>query len=206
MDEFAKGPLLEGADEAGRLHGGVLKQDLRRELLGRRKAFILAQRQEWDMAICRAVCALDWFRRAEAVLGYYPIGSEPDISAVLREAMRLGKTVALPRCDIKTGEMTFHTIRSLEGLRPGAHGIPEPEAQAAGPGDTAPALCLVPAIAFDLRGHRLGYGKGYYDRFLSRHKGHALGICYDALLCGALPIEPQDIAAESVITEKRRLP
>jgi len=179
------------------------KRELRRALLGRRDALGLDQRRAWSEEICRRVCALDWFRDAGAVLGYWPIGSEPDVCAVLREALRLGKTVSLPCCEPETGGMVFRRAESLEGLRPGAHGIPEP---AKGTQIITEGLCLVPGVAFDEAGFRLGYGKGYYDRFLACFEGHALGICYDALLCGALPREPHDWAVESVITEKRRLP
>jgi len=181
----------------------MTKQQLRREFLAIRKGFSPAQRQSWDAAIQQAVIASDWFKQAEAILGYYPIGSEPDLRPVLREALRLGKTVALPRCAPDTGEMTFHRVDSLESLLPGAHGIPEPPAEAASCLlHLASCICLVPGIAFDLAGYRLGYGKGCYDRFLPHFVGHALGICYDALLCGALPHEPHDAAAESVMTEK----
>ena len=176
----------------------MTKQQLRLELLALRKEIAPGQRQIWDSAIQQAVCALDWFQQAGAILGYYPIGSEPDLRPVLREALRLGKTVALPRCNPGTKEMAFHRVGSLEGLAPGAHGIPEPDA---GAETVSGDLCLVPGIAFDLAGYRLGYGGGYYDRFLPRFGGHSLGVCYDALLCGALPHEPHDIAVGSVMTE-----
>jgi 5-formyltetrahydrofolate cyclo-ligase len=179
------------------------KSALRRELLALRNAVPAGERQARDTAINRAVEGHAWFRRARVVLGFYPIGSEPNLRLALAEALRLGKTVALPRCVPATGELRFHAVESLEGLLPGAHGIPAPP-QGAPPCRPPPGSCLllVPGIAFDRAGCRLGYGKGYYDRFLSRFQGHSLGICCDALLCGALPREPHDRAVESVITEK----
>lgn len=181
------------------------KRALRRELLARRAAFTPAERRVWDEALRQALCAAPRFCQADTVLGYYPIGGEPDLRPALALALWQGKKVALPRCGPAPREMAFFLVESLKGLLPGAHGIPEPPPGAPPCPPPPSGLLLVPGVAFDLEGRRLGYGGGYYDRFLSRlaERGpHTLGICYDALLCGALPCEPHDVAVESVLTEK----
>ena len=178
------------------------KQVLRSELLALRNAISPEDKQDWDAKINEAIIGDAWFRQTKMILAYFPIGSEPDIRPALGEALRQGKEVFLPKCDPGTREMAFHQITSLEGLHPGAHGIPEPEANHYELCIMNYALCLVPGISFDRVGFRLGYGGGYYDKFLARH-GHlrTLGICYEALLRDRLPKDALDIAVERVLTE-----
>ena len=97
--------------------------------------------------------------------------------------------------------MTFHQVCSLDDLRPGAHGIPEPEVNCQ-LSTVNCQLCIVPGLAFDIAGFRLGYGGGYYDRFLARHGDlRTLGVGYGILLRGDLPRGAADIAVERVLTE-----
>lgn len=179
------------------------KQALRQELLQLRGSILPEERQAWDAALCRAVIGHDWFQRAEVLLGYYPVGSEPDIRPVLEEALRLGKALYLPCCNPDSATLTFRRADALAGLRPGVHGIPAPEEDA--PELSLPpepmSLCLVPGLAFDLQGHRLGYGKGYYDRFLRRCPLPTMGLCYTKLIQAAVPREPHDLPADLVLTE-----
>ena len=178
------------------------KTELRRELLARRNSISPQDKQAWDIAINKAIIARPWFQQAQTILAYYPVGSEPDIRPALERALRQGKRVYLPRCERAARKMTFHQIQSLEGLRPGAHGIPEPEKNHCQLLFVNCVLCLVPGIAFDKAGFRLGYGGGYYDRFLARHDDlRTLGVCYEGLLRACLPRDALDIAVESVITE-----
>ena len=178
------------------------KQALRRELLALRNAIPLEAKQRWDAAINRAITEHPWFRQAESLLAYYPIGSEPDIRPALERALRQGKQIYLPRCSPETRQMTFYPVQSMETLKPGAHGIPEPEAS----NQLCVVnceLCLVPGIAFDQAGFRLGYGGGYYDRFLAGHGGlKTIGICYELLLRASLPKDAFDIVVERVITTR----
>jgi len=178
------------------------KSVLRRELLALRDAISPEDKRAWDSRINVAIMKDAWFREAKAILAYYPIKSEPDIRPALEEALRQGKRVYLPKCGPGTRGMAFHPIASLEGLKPGAHGIPEPE-------DNWQLfivhcqLCIIPGIAFDKAGFRLGYGGGYYDRFLDRHGGlRTLGICYEMLFRDGLPRNAMDIAVKRVLTER----
>lgn len=176
----------------------MLKKALRRELLAQRNAVSQEQKRRWDEAINRAILAHDWFGQAAQVLGYYPIGSEPDIRPALEEALRQGKEIYLPKCKPLTREMAFHRVRSLEDVEPGAHGIPEP-ADHCQLSIVHCQLCIVPGLAFDDNGFRLGYGGGYYDRFLARHgELRTLGVCYAR---ASLPRDATDIAVKRVITE-----
>jgi len=174
------------------------KQLLRRELLAKRNAIPPDAKRVWDDTICGALREI--LREYELVLAFYPIGAEPDILPVLKESSSM---IALPKCNPETSEMRFYPA-SWATLTQGAHGIPEPLGE---PGlciteaKLQHALCLVPGLAFDRDGYRLGYGKGYYDRFLARNSPATLGTCYEALLVDRLPHGAYDAPVQRIITE-----
>jgi len=175
------------------------KQNLRRELSARRKGIDPQDKLRWEAAICRAVVEHEYFEQMQVILGFVPIGAEPNIKPAMEEALRLGKELYLPCCDAETREMTFRQVSSLSELIPGAHGIPEPPQGSAEFCGGHTALCIVPGLAFDKEGFRLGYGGGYYDRFLASFKGSTMGVCYAIMRQAALPREAHDFAVEIVI-------
>jgi 5-formyltetrahydrofolate cyclo-ligase len=182
------------------------KASLRQALLQKRSAIPAQTLQQHNEKLNRRLCQLWQFREAETVLGYAPIGSaargfEPDIYATLLEALHQGKRVAFPRCIPGSREMDFFLVEALEDLRPGSFGVlePDPERQQRLPRNEA-GLCLVPALAFDSAGYRLGYGKGYYDRFLARFAGSSLGICHSEFLLELLPRGFYDRPVDAVLT------
>ncbi len=147
-----------------------------------------------------AVAALDVWRQAHCVLGFYPLPSEPDIRPLLSQALKEGKCLLLPVTD---AENRIHPCRvtELDALRPGRYGIPEPDpAQEA---SQEPDLILVPALAYDLRCRRLGHGAGCYDRYLSGRAAVRLGVCFDDCLLAQVPCEAHDLCVDLVVTEKR---
>jgi 5-formyltetrahydrofolate cyclo-ligase len=188
------------------------KSVLRHTLLQKRSGCAPQVQKRQNEKLNRRLCQLWQFREAETVLGYYPIGSaergfEPDIRPALLEALARGKRVALPRgtpdgTAKRKREMDFFLVESLDGLRPGSFGVPEPDpARHERLPRPESGLCLVPALAFDGSGHRLGYGKGYYDRFLSRFVGSSLGICYGDFLLERLPRGFFDRPVDAVLTQ-----
>jgi len=178
----------------------MTKQTLRRELIARRNAIPARDKHAFDEALNTVVIAHPSFQQASTVLGFVPIGSEPDITPVLEEALRLGKALYLPCCEPNTRTMTFRQVSSLSELIPGAHGIPGPPKNNSAFSIQHSALCLVPGLAFNDAGFRLGYGGGYYDRFLANFQGTAMGICYAAMR-QAVPQDAYDCAVDIVISE-----
>lgn len=176
------------------------KGALRRELLARRDT--LPHREELNRAILESVLALPAYRQARQVLLYLSAGSEPDTWKLLDRALAEGKDVYAPRCLDGKGSMAFYQVMCRDELVPGRFGLWEP-----GPGaralaeDMTGALCLVPGLAFDREGFRLGYGKGYYDRFLAGHSVEAAGLCYGELLVPRLPRGPYDRRVSCLVTE-----
>ena len=158
-----------------------------------------------DEAICNRVLSLSCFRFADTVLIYSPIGSEVNVNKITLRALELGKKVALPTCNTEVKEMTFKYIDSIEELSSGAYSIPEPKPDAARFSQIQHSLCIVPALAFDKRGFRLGYGGGYYDKFLKTFNGVILGVSYDALVTDTLPNGIYDVPVDIIITERRNI-
>lgn len=181
-----------------------LKNKLRADIRASRAELSKEQKQALDSAICKQFSALASFRFSEILLAYYPLEEEVDILPLIKEALALGKKVALPRCR-EDNLMDFYYITSLDDVEPGAYGIHEPKAtcEIYDPSESKPAIMLIPALAYDRFGYRLGYGRGYYDRFINRFSGVKAGLCYRSYLKNApLPRGRFDMAVDYVVTEK----
>jgi 5-formyltetrahydrofolate cyclo-ligase len=151
-----------------------------------------------DGALCRYVLESKWFRQANAIMAYAAIPPEANLSPVLEEILTTGKTLILPRCE-KDGIMTARRIDDLRQLISGVYGIPEPKPDAPVVSAAEIDLILVPGLAFDRTGGRLGKGKGYYDRFLSGFHGNTMGIC--GQLMPEVPMEQHDITMDAIATD-----
>ena len=149
-------------------------------------------------AIASSLMQHQRFREAQNVGFYIPRGSEADIWPVIEAAIKAGKAACAPVTDHK---ITFYPFKSRSGLVPGKYGIPEPKTQNSKPAE--PELVLVPGIAFGLCMHRLGYGKGYYDRYLARSFAYRIGVCYDFQVVEKLPVHEDDQRMDDIVTEKR---
>jgi 5-formyltetrahydrofolate cyclo-ligase len=181
------------------------KNELRRQYTQIRDSMTPKEKQEADSRIIRLFTSLSSYRFASLVLLYAPIKSEIDITPVLEMALKDGKKVALPLCEKEPGVMTFRLITDPSDLVPGSFGVMEPRADA--PLCTkemlkaTDAIVAVPALAFDKKGFRLGYGKGYYDRFLADFGGVSVGLVYRRLLLNNLPRGFYDRRVDLLISE-----
>ena len=178
------------------------KRELRKQLKERRASILIADRIRADRMLYERTVALKEYERADVILAYYPIKGELNILPIIEHALRHGKKVALPVSKTKDYSLVFRFISSLDELALGAYSIPEPPADAQAYKCECNALCIVPALSFDKEGRRIGYGKGFYDRFLSRFNGDTLGLCYSSMLSDKIPTEPTDVSVNIVITEK----
>ena len=159
--------------------------------------------EDYSRIICERCADIDGFKRADAVLLYFAKGSEVDLSALAELALDMGKCVAYPRCSGK-GEMTFHKISSLDELKEGSFGIMEPlEGSPLCDCDNGRTVCFVPALAYDKEGFRLGWGGGYYDRFLADFQGCKIGVTYAACVADKLPRGEYDIKTDYIVTESQ---
>lgn len=180
----------------------TMKTELRAEYLARRAAMPAEEKQARDEKICRLIITSASFRYAETILAFSPRKNEIDIRPLLVHVLEAGKKLALPRCE---GEhlMTYRYVTSLDALAPGAYGILEPSAEAPvfreDPGHSS--LCLVPGVVFDRQGYRIGYGGGYYDKFLQDFHGSVAGLIYRDHIIQSLPHGRYDRALPIMITE-----
>ena len=137
------------------------------------------------------------YQRAEALYGYLSYNQEVRTAAILERAQHDGKRVAVPK--VYGDTMKFLWLDALGAVAPGAYGIPEPVADGPVAEDPA-ALVLMPGLAFDREGHRMGYGGGFYDKYLSAYPGHpTLALCYGFQMVPHLETEAHDLPVDDVI-------
>lgn len=184
------------------------EKDAQRQALRKARAQMPAhERARVDGGICSRVTGLAAFRGCDLLLSYLAFGSEVETRGIIRAAWQAGRGVALPRCVPGTRLLSWHYVSSLEQLTKNPMGMLEPDeglAQVAPSGITGRTLALVPGIAFDEKGFRMGYGGGYYDVFLSSFPGTSLGLCREEQLCReGLVREPHDLPVSCVVTEMR---
>ena len=154
----------------------------------------IARRSE---ILCRKVLQSDAYRNAGTIYGYLPFNQEVRTLPLLLQALSDGKQVALPKCYGK--EMRFILMDDLSRIQASAFGAPEPIANAPIAQDPY-ALVLVPGLVFDSAGHRMGYGGGYYDRFLSQESHHpTIALCFDFQMLPHLETEEFDIPVDCVL-------
>ncbi|NMP36846.1 MAG: 5-formyltetrahydrofolate cyclo-ligase [Clostridiales bacterium] len=179
------------------------KAELRYRFREKRKAMPPEEKTQLDQKIANRFMNLWQFRETQTLLTYVSTAIEVDTRYIIGEALKLGKTVAVPRCIPGTREMDFYIIKSFSDLKSGAFGVLEPDKGVCKKlTDLSSGLCIVPALVFDKFGYRLGYGKGYYDRFLARFKGSAVGLCYSECVIDELPHGKYDRATQLLITER----
>lgn len=177
------------------------KKSLRRECRAKRDAFGADFLVCASHRACEAIASLEAFGNADALLLYYPINNEISPLPLVDKALAQNKKVAFPVCDHTERRLIFKEIRSLSELRESRFGLFEPDASAPAIKMSERTLCIAPAFAFSRDGSRLGYGGGFYDRFMADFGGITVGITYATLLFDELPNEPHDKAVDMVASE-----
>jgi 5-formyltetrahydrofolate cyclo-ligase len=173
------------------------KQELRRQIRERKRAMTEAEIQAKSERLGQLLRQSEAYRQAKTIYGYLPYNQEVRTVAMLEQAIRDGKRIAVPKC--YGDEMRFLWMEDLSKVEKGYAGIPEPIAD--GPvADDPTALVLMPGLAFDPEGRRIGYGGGFYDRFLAAEPEHpTLALCYDFQMQSKLETEEFDIPVDTVI-------
>jgi 5-formyltetrahydrofolate cyclo-ligase len=180
------------------------KDEIREVYKEMRRNMPAEERFKRDTAICNAAISLVSFRYAEYVLLYAPTQEEIDVMPIARAALQKGKTVLFPRCDKKTHTMQYHEVKSLDELQIDSYGILEPSEDCPlyDPASPGAAVCFVPGLVYDKAGYRLGYGKGFYDRYLSGFSGCTIGVVYSDYILPEVPRGRFDVTVDILLTEK----
>lgn len=184
--------------------GSLNKKAIRQAVLKKRHALSNEIKRAYSAEIKKALFALKEFQEARNIMFFASFGSEVDTSAMITEALRAGKKVSLPR--VKDDGLAIYEITGLEDLVTGYMGIPEPVAKAQRLRSLRDIdIVIMPGVAFDLEGNRLGYGKGYYDRMLSAggNKPLLVALAFEEQVVEHIPAESHDIKVDAIVTEKR---
>ena len=179
------------------------KQRLREECLAARETLSEKERVRLDNCITQKLLATSEYAEAITVLTYVSVSSEVSTRMFIECALRDGKTVAVPRC-MPGRRLEFVAITSLDQLIAAPFGLLEPpkELPALTEEQMDASICIVPALLVDTKGYRLGYGAGFYDRFLSTYPGKKICLAYQQNLSQTmLPHTASDVAVDVVITE-----
>lgn len=169
------------------------KEALRKEILARRRA---AFSPSLSAEICERAAALEAFRNASSVMVYFGTGSEVDTSRLLALCHRSGKKIAAPRV-LNAKDMEAAWL-GPGGFVRGSFGIWEPTGDVAADVD----LIFVPGVVFDKNKNRIGYGKGYYDRFLEGQHAVTVGLAFSCQLVPEIPADPHDRQLDMILTEE----
>lgn len=173
------------------------KKELRRSIRERKRAMteeeIVSRSEKLGVLFAQS----EAYKNAKTIYGYLPYNQEVRTVPMLEQALKDGKKVAVPK--VYGDEMKFLYLDDLTKVSTGYAGIPEPIAD--GPvADDETALVLMPGLAFDPQGHRIGYGGGFYDKFLAAEPNHpTLALCYEFQLLPELDTEEHDIPVDTVL-------
>lgn len=181
------------------------KNAIREEYKARRRSMDKELRCARDAKICEHAMGLVSFRFAEYVLLYAALEDEIDVYEIARVALERGKKIAFPRCRKEDHTMKYHIVESLDQLSPDSYGILEPSEDLPvydPENDAGSAICFVPGLVYDKAGFRVGYGKGFYDRFLSSFKGSSVGVVYSDFILPEVPRGRFDVSVDILLSEK----
>ena len=179
------------------------KSVLRKRILSIRNGLPSELQHQAAEAMCAMLLKHPFFLDSGKVLAYVSYGSELGTHVFLQEALTRGKQLFLPK--ISGDEMIFLRIHSMDELSPGYKGIPEPvseqEKYIYQPGDAAGEMLLMPGVGFDAEGHRMGYGKGFYDRFLADKPilaERSIAVCHKCQMVERVPFDEFDVKPKQI--------
>lgn len=173
------------------------KMALRKEIREKKRSMTAAQIEEASVRLATLFYNSAYYKKAKTIYGYLPYNQEVRTVPILERALRDGKRVAVPK--VYGDEMKFIFITDLNAVEAGYAGIPEPVADTP-VADDPEALVLMPGLAFDPAGHRIGYGGGFYDKFLAAEPSHpTVALCYEFQMLPKLETEEYDIPVDCVL-------
>ena len=178
----------------------MTKRELRKKFAAIRGGIPAEERAAKSREICRKFLSLADYSSARTVMIYMSFRSEAETEDIARRVLSDGKRLVVPKCEVKTREILPCEIKSLDELRSGEYGISEPtKIRLCGKSEID--IAVVPALAFDKDNFRLGYGGGYYDRFLKDFTGLSAGLCFSECMTDKLPRGEFDVRTDMVLTD-----
>lgn len=167
-----------------------------------REGFPVEKKAEFDDAIAERFLSLPEYKNCKTLLAFISKDIEVETKKIVAKAFEDGKRVAVPKCDTETTTIAFYEISSYDDLESGFYGLLEPKPECKWVEDFSDCICMVPGLVYDRDGYRLGFGKGYYDRFLLNFEGVTVGVCYSRCVEHELPRGYYDRPINMVVTER----
>lgn len=181
----------------------IFKTNLRKKYRGMREKIPYEKKELMDRQIARRFMLLDKYEKSKIVFTYVSKDIEVSTYSIINDAWKRKKFVAVPKCNVENKSMDFYFISSFDDLKKGTFGVYEPnELKCRIVTRFSEGICVVPGFCFDSFGYRLGYGHGYYDRFLTRFNGFTVGLCYSNCTSFKLPNGRYDRPVDILVTEK----
>lgn len=177
------------------------KKEIRKYVLQRRRELREEDCIKKSQCICEKILEMESFQKADWIYVYMDFNKEVSTRCLIETAWQMGKRVAAPK--VFGEQMRYFEIQSYEDVMPGYFGVPEPVSEEK-EAWCEEALLIVPGVGFDEKRHRCGYGKGFYDRYLSVHTRHkTVAVAFEFQIVDAVPAAPHDIFPEILVTEER---
>lgn len=178
------------------------KISLRKRYKDMRLGYSTEHKKQLDEAIINRLMRTYQYKNADTLLCYVSTSIEVDTHYLILKSLESGKKVAVPKCNPDNVSMDFYFINGFDDLEKGTFGVLEPIENRCVKYSGENGICIVPGLSFDYGGYRLGYGKGYYDRFLTDYPQTKIGICYNDCMQKKLIHGRYDIPVDLLITEK----
>ena len=172
------------------------KKEIREKYLIIRKSINTNKKQKYNWEILSKIINLAEYKQCKLLLSYVSLKYEVNTLNLIKYSLKANKEVAVPKCEGET--ITFYYLNSLQDLKKGSFEILEPESKNKVT-DFENSICVIPGICFDKSGNRIGYGKGYYDRFLKDYNGLKIGLTYKECICDKIDTDKYDIKMDKVV-------
>lgn len=185
----------------------TLKKEIRREVLRKRDSLSLGERIELSSLIGKNLQGLEEFKQSRVIHFFLTTKSEVITEGAIRKALSMGKKVVVPVVDSRHKRLSLSMIKDYDReLTPASHGIREPRPEFLRPISLHDIdLMVLPGVAFDIKGHRLGYGAGYYDRLLEdeEKRPYLVALAFEIQIIDNIPARNHDIRVDKIVTERR---
>ena len=184
-----------------------MKEVIRSEALDRRLAMLPREVQVKSDMIRDRLFMHPAFAQAQTILFYVSYDNEVNTHQMIKDCLMAHRRIAVPCVNTQDNTLTLSLLRRWDDLVPAAYDIPEPKREYRMPIDIEDIdLCIIPGVAFDEAGHRLGHGMGFYDKLLRYpHQAVKIGLAFEVQIVPAIPAEPHDIPLDMIMTERRTI-
>jgi len=179
----------------------VQKQLLRNKLKTARLALSDEKKKSFDSEIATKIISSKEYMEARTVICYVSGENEIDTRSIIGAALANKKRVAVPKTEKSDRTMKFYVITSFSQLEAGNYKLLEPIDSCILLDNYTDSICIAPALGYDLYGHRIGYGKGFYDKFLADYTGISIGLCYTGCVGKEIPHEEFDVPVDVLVTQ-----